>query len=235
MKIHPQLYSAPMIRALLAGRKTMTRRILTPQYLRVWTGGLDFLGRYVKPDAALFDAAMNNARDFRLVEGRLAWITDPAPIHAGSGAVMAQWLGKLSYQVGDLIYARERIEASGAYVQYEADGTVSSFPWPKQWKRSYAVGMHMPRAFSRLTLTVTGVKVERVVDISEEDAIAEGVELTDVVRGHRVWHASHRAAFADLWNILHTEVGERWEDNPYVIVPMYEVERVNVDALVAAA
>lgn len=78
-------------------------------------------------------------------------------------------------------------------------------PLPFRWKPS----IHMPRWASRITLEITGVRVERLQDISEKDARAEGVE-------HETLSCRH--AFAILWQELNGDRGFGWEKNPFIWV-----------------
>jgi len=236
MTDRPIIFSAPMIRALLAGTKTQTRRRLSPHNLRIWTGGLDYAGSYVKPDGALFSAAMNNARDFRSIEGRLAWITDPAPHQAG--AIMAQWLGRLTYNPGDRLWVREAF--CGPI--YELDGDDRPIGEPQYFYRAdgYPYGyyldpdtderrdrppwhpsIHMPRGLSRLTLAVTGVRLQRLQEITCADAIAEGIAPAANSETIDCATADPRRSFADLWDHIHGPGA--WDANPEVVAITFAV------------
>jgi len=151
-------------------------------------------------------------------------------------------LGRCPYgRPGDLLWVRERFfpDETGGPPYYAADylGTESGTPCepgePWRWKPS----IHMPRWASRLTLEVTGVRVERLQDISEADALAEGVELLgdgwwlmdspyhDVVE-HGTPDPSHkyRYHFAALWDSINGKrPGCSWADNPWVWVVAYEI------------
>jgi hypothetical protein len=80
-----------------------------------------------------------------------------------------------------------------------------------RWRPS----IHMPRHVSRITLEITGVRVERVKDISEMDARAEGVQ-----KKHDVTHIDweYRANFKPLWDSINAERGYGWDANPWVWV-----------------
>jgi hypothetical protein len=83
----------------------------------------------------------------------------------------------------------------------------------------------MPRWASRITLKVTDVKVERLQDISEADAIAEGVECFDQgcsVEGLRGLYDYPESAFAALWESINGEAS--WDANPWVVA--YTFERI---------
>jgi hypothetical protein len=86
---------------------------------------------------------------------------------------------------------------------------------PAKWRPS----IHMPRWASRLTLEVTNVRVERVQEISEEDAVAEGT-MSYVAGGHmrrrEPAEMSVRAHFAVMWNDINAKRGYSWESNPWV-------------------
>ena len=92
--------------------------------------------------------------------------------------------------------------------------------------------IHMPRWASRLTLIVTGSKVERLQDISRADVMAEGIHeragapMSDVFAG---WHEP----FADLWIGLHGEAS--WDENPEVVAISFRVIKANIDAPEALA
>jgi hypothetical protein len=110
-----------------------------------------------------------------------------------------------------------------------------------KWKPS----IHMPRWASRLTLKITDVRVERVQDISEEDALAEGIDRTDNNFGNGVaycdyqmkrkndtsdWFNSPVDSFQSLWD----SINNNWNDNPWVWVIQFEVIKQNVDEVMEA-
>lgn len=139
MKERPIHFSAPMIRAILDGRKTQARRIVKQKHLPFLE---NILGNFL--------------------DGK--WNQRPLPY------------GK----TGDRLWVRETFKQHGMAISYKADGTwITDFQHASSinphenitWKPS----IHMPRSASRILLEITGVRVERLQDISEEDAIAEGV------------------------------------------------------------
>jgi len=209
MSDRPIIFSAPMIRALLDGRKSMTRRILKSQ-------PPEWVTRMCH-------------------EGRNGWIGSGD----GHGVLM-----HVPYAVGDRLWCREAW--SGAYqfrnvppsqrvsvatpdgpilrddIWYWADGN----PEFGDYERPRP-SIHMPRWASRLTLTVTDVRVQRVQDISEDDAFEEGVTRLDVPL------ATYKAAFRDLWNHLHGP--HAWDRNDWVAAYTFEVARGNIDQIGGAA
>lgn len=181
------------------------------------------------------------------------------------------------YAVGDLLWVRETCAALEAHdgiacVRYEADQAwrpientreaadlwLDMHSYRKQ-RGATVPNIHMPRWASRLTLGVTGVKVERLQDISEADAVAEGAECRDEVFDRRPgwsmdWSRPHkeprdialhsaRFAFGNYWNEL--EAGPRWnlipesEEpwllNPWVVAVTFVPHLVNVDAFLSMA
>jgi uncharacterized protein YhfF len=76
----------------------------------------------------------------------------------------------------------------------------------------------MPRTRSRLTLRITDVRVERVQDISEEDALAEGEGFED---------GYPQQDFAEMWDSFNAKSGYSWESNPWVWVIEFEVIKAN--------
>lgn len=202
MTDHPILFSAPMIRALLDGRKTQTRRVLKPQ-----------------PPA--HDALYS-------VPGRW-WTGD-----ADTGEVHAK--GPIPYAPGDRLWVKEDLicatEQMGGFatfadvVCYAEDGTTAlrdyqMVDWP--WKRDTLNSRFCPRWASRLTLTVTDVRVQRLQDISDQDGFAEGID------GGCLESIHGPGGYRDLWNSLHGP--DAWDANPWVAAYSFTVQRANIDQI----
>lgn len=174
-------------------------------------------------------------------------------IFASSGSdVGAHAADLLPIQPGDRLWVREEWRSSEAYddlkpsemggeepIQYSADGAVVR--WSKGTARPgrRRASMHMPRWASRLTLTVTDVRVQRLQDISEEDAISEGSGLyvpghgfitEDELRAEPGYSnfLAPRAGFEVIW----TEINglDSWSANPWVAAYSFDVEDRNIDA-----
>lgn len=200
---HPALFSGPMVRAILDDKKMKTRRVvrLPPSYEH---GEVGFWERCGDGWAAL---------------------CDPGP----SILVSCPYGGP-----GDRLWVRETWRGAdgwrpenGHLIEYRADGR-------KEWREapdeamSYAfVGekwrpsIFMPRWVSRLTLEVTDVRIERLQDITEEEARAEGVDVQGEDGG------SCRIGFARLWGESNGKrPGAAWALNPWVWVVLFRrVER----------
>ena len=187
MKELPIIFSGEMVRAILDGRKTQTRRVVKPQPNPGPQGKMISLG-------GGYWAALD-------------------------GDMWGEW--KCPYgQLGDLLYVREAftvvedstIEDPGMY--YRADGDLPShIDDSVKWKPS----IHMPKWAARFWLEVTGIRVERVQDISEEDAEAEGAPKDRVIGYGSIGNKTHREGFILLWDAInHKRPGCSWEDNPYV-------------------
>ena len=116
-------------------------------------------------------------------------------------------------------------------IYWEADKTTSNWDeyladdQPGRLRAS----MHLPRAFSRINLRVTGVKIERLQDISEADAKVEGVEFDDFNEawtdyGHdieeRYWRNSATESFKSLWELINGQGS--WAANPWVAATSFE-------------
>lgn len=178
MTERPILFSGPMVRAILEGRKTMTRRVIKPQP----TGAADVQYRVA------------------------AAVTMPV-----SGRQQVCPYGR----VGDHLWVRETWAPhtwppTGPSYQYAAD---DQYPAPERWRPS----IHMPRAASRITLEVLNARVERLHDISEEDAKAEGVTL----KGTSRYDGEARDAFEALWCGING--ADSWEANHWVWVIGFKV------------
>lgn len=203
----PILFSGEMVRAILDGRKTQTRRVIKPAF-------------DIKPDARIVSVD-NGKRDIWFANGR--------------------YFGSCPYgRPGDLLWVRETwrpFTANGsidAAVQYRADskieqvsmtaGYINRFPEsPDNWRPS----IFMPRWASRITLEVTAVRVERLQDISEDDAKAEGCDkqfrlnVADFFANKNIDFDSistYSNGFRSLWDSINAKRGYGWDVNPFVWV-----------------
>jgi len=205
MKHTPILMSAPMVRATLDGRKTQTRRIV--KELKSASDG---------SKARLFvsDADIAEANEFLTNPGRHPNKRVKCPFG----------------RPGDRLWVRETwAEAAPiepGYV-YRAD-IAGEDRTGLRWRPS----THMPRGASRITLNITGVRVERLNDISEADAIAEGIweqpEGFNITPPHRPLddgYDSARDCYADLWESIHGP--DSWDLNPWVwVIEFRRVEQL---------
>ncbi len=192
MKERPILFSGDMVRAILDGRKTQTRRVIKPQPYSV--------------------SPVTNTPFWE--EGSL----------------------NCPYQIGDRLWVRETWALNPyllelpAYV-YRADYEPLSDILIK-WKPS----IHMPRSASRITLEITGVRVERLQDISEQDAIAEGIESAQLPNEEtcklrwkdyqakfiKCGFFSSIDSFKSLWDSINVQK-HPWESNPWVWVVEFKI------------
>jgi len=235
MKERPILFSGPMVRAILEGRKTMTRRVVNT-------------GRFKQDDWDISPTS-DGYRIFRGSKDDIVFNTACGrPARSMQDKIIRCPYG----QPGDRLWVREKFrrwlspDHAGWIICYAADGKVvysdvqpeddmDFFDEPKNWKPS----IFMPRWSSRLLLEVTAVRVERVQDISEADARAEG--LSEITKDGRLfkygipdrdglpgtdndgwpwseWTADPRQAFRKLWNSINAERGYGWDANPWVWV-----------------
>lgn len=219
MADRPILFSAPMVRAIL-------REIEKPGAGKTQTR------RILRDDHVYDDIASEAAEDFEL----RGWAT----FSRGEELCAA----KVPYVVGDRLWVRESLErANGEAVGYPADLTwLPNTPW--EWKRDRLPSIHMPRRLSRITLIVTGVRVERLQDISRDDAIAEGLSLvSDNIEQFWRWPEPHHeqlwlspvAAYQALWDRLNAARGYGWEANPWVVVITFRPVLANIDSVEALA
>jgi hypothetical protein len=188
MKEYPILMNSPMVKAILDGSKTQTRRIIKPQP----TG--PFLGLLERP-----------LRSSRGVPVLRAWFqNDPSP----SQEITCPY-GK----PGDHLWVRETwSQNAGGEVLYRADyGPESYEGGAKGWKPS----IHMPRRACRLVLEIVSVRVERLQDISMYDAMDEGVGKPRYAQFEQGSHLV--GAFRDLWNEINGK-RYPWSSNCWVWV-----------------
>lgn len=186
MAIKPILFNTEMVRAILDGRKTCTRRLVRflPGENPQWTG-------YIRDGLMLY-----NGRN------------EPCII-------------KVPYQPGDTLYVRETwcglpVNEAGhmrghTIYYYKADGELR----PKGWRGTWHPSIHMPKEAARIWLKVTDVRVERLQDMTDDDAEAEGCfDYTSTALGFfDVWDSTIKKSDLDCYG---------WDANPWVWVIEFE-------------
>lgn len=208
----PIIFSAPMVNALLAGRKTQTRRVLKPQP-KVLKNGI-----WYRPYPVL------RPLQWEYLHGdRIAGFADTRYAPGDRLWVREAFIGPYAYEVNE--YPPR--DWGNKPIWFPADGPVPDKFTGQFWHRARP-SIHMPRWASRLTLTVTDVRVQRLQEISEADAVAEGVDAITMVDVPRQAAMSRRSDFAAIWNSLHGPGA--WDANPWVAAYTFEVHRCNIDS-----
>ena len=223
----PIIFSSPMILALLADRKTMTRRLLYSER-HTKTG--------IIPASAM------------ILEGHPLPRLDISRPSIGIYWTLSPWQ---RVKPGDRLWVRESVERDSYKNEdwlYSADETpvtllagdprvVQMIAWTHHQERHKVTAIHMPRWASRLTLVVTATKIERLQDICDDDVRAEGLKMVNQggivygVFGDR-W-TSPKNAFRLLWESLHGPGA--WDANPELVALTFTVHKQNIDSLKDAA
>ncbi len=252
MSNRPIIFSAPMVRALLDGRKTQHRLpIKLPtrggrEYVNPRLGGWEattFGG------GGCFSIARDGSRaptpEMAAIWNRTTGTCVVAPAQVGDRL----WIGE--------DYQPAKTGQDDDVVRFRVDGAIYSISPQGAVDRALAgdrpalkVGRwrQTPRWASRLTLLVTDIRVERLAEISEDDAIAEGVVAfaesrdrpgsweglseADRLGMTRVTYGSAKRAFQHLWEHLHGP--DAWKANPWICAISFEVRAGNIDRLQAA-
>lgn len=196
MKERGILFSAPMVRAILAGQKTQTRRVVKGKSANtegdIATVAYDADGPCLD-DAAKFGFLTAGDMGYEMVRcpygqpGDRLWVRETWGIH----------------ECADAMYQRDRCGVGLGLLHYRADEGLHPVP---RWRPS----IHMPWWASRITLEVTGVRVERVRAISMADVLAEGCILST--------SKTEPLDYQNLWESINAKRGFGWDKNPYVWV-----------------
>ena len=221
MNNKPILFSTPMVQAIIEGRKTQTRRIVKPQppeYARLTSyHPVDYM-----------------AERFR---NKISWFIEEAgdlwPCNT-EDAIKNPYV-----PVGGYLWVRETWAPLTKGYAYKADPFINSSPSGK-WHPS----IHMPKAASRITLLVKGIRVEKLQDISEEDAIDEGIERVggdasvSPWRNYRISEPSVKSlhcsapsrSFMALWESINGQGS--WSVNPWVWVIEFDLILKNINDVI---
>jgi len=179
--------SSPMVRAILDGTKTQTRRVIKPQ-----------------PD------------NVEVIDGAIIWTPDVV---------------KPKYDQGDILWVREtfahnkQVQISPTYNEYGYVYKATDPEWEDYLGWKWTPSLFMPKKACRIWLKVTGIYVQRLHEISENDAIAEGIEksgksLFKDYYTNRPGFENPIHSFRSLWQSIHKK--DTWNDNPFVWVYTFE-------------
>lgn len=227
MNEHPILFSAPMIRAILDGRKTVTRRVIKANY--------QFIEERDDGSSWPWREDLDHAEDHWYPcpygkPGDTLWVRETwAHVPTRDAANHVKWHGTL-YTPRNCIYRAD-------------DPKLPPLRWGKEGFEPFkwAPSIFMPRWASRITLRIKSVRVERLQDISEDDAVAEGIEECGDFFGCPCWKCydepaddetddDEEAVYADdpvgsfrsLWNSINRKRGFGWNTNPWVWAISFE-------------
>lgn len=189
MTDRPILFSAPMVRALIKGRKTQTRRVLKPQPKSISD----------KVDAV-----------FRFAPGDRLWVRETFNQSGLAWPNLRQGAGKLHYRADP------------------------DHGWQSYWG-GWRPSLFMPRWASRLTLLVTEVRVERLQNCSEADALAEGGKEAEHPidkglfnhDGGNILYPTALQSYAALWDQINGPGA--WAKNPWIVAISFTVHQRNID------
>lgn len=194
MNEHPILFSGPMVRAILEGRKWQTRRVMKPQ-----------------PTAQLYQIGATN--EWAPPDPRDADVPHLAcAVRCPYGAP------------GDRLWVREAFARlwfkadDGWQTVYRADDNLDCILEAARgnWKPS----IHMPRRYSRITLEITSVRVEPIQETSLDDMRAEGIRPSN--EASLLWRETLTENFKNLWDQINGERGYPWSTNPWVWVVSFK-------------
>lgn len=206
MTDRPILFSAPMVRALLEGRKTQTRR---PLYV------------------------VRNAKETgEMPPSR--YFPDYPPPNLGLNQIATLGTAHL-IAPGDRLWVKETWRTASAAdwfkpTELNTDCRIDYLATPDGLTHGKTrVSLFMRRWMSRLTLTVTDVRIERLQDCSEADAIAEGCDAAPLVMRNDYLSPpeTFKAGYRKLWDQING--AGAWEANPWVVAISFDVEQRNID------
>lgn len=226
------LFSAPMVSAIIAGRKTQTRRLIEPTKKDLGPGQL-----------LIFEGPRFGGTAYRFIQpfapGDRLYVRE-GYYQRGNWQPVVGSRTKGGRQKWAFVPADDVIvfEAPAEFRKGRHNADPKTIAWHQR------LGRFMPRKYSRLTLDVTDVRVERLQSCSEADAIAEGVRriwpadidtggpnyFTVDVENWSINAPTAAETYKLLWDWLHTADGQTWADNPWVVAVTFDAAQRNIDA-----
>lgn len=221
----PILFNTEMVKAILEGRKTCTRRIVK--------------NKYENADIDWFENKYGK---------RLAYIQNdaPAPKKNQNGTTTHSLVAceeiKKPYEVGDILYVRETWQewSNDMCTCYECYGCnhgkyIHKAGYENDEGMKWRPSIHMPKEAARIFLKVTSIRAERIQDITEEDAINEGAgkayysSIYSSKPKHGEKEDNYIDGFHELWNECY-RWPHTWEGNPWVwVIEFQKIEKSEVE------
>lgn len=218
MTDRPILFSAPMVRALVDGHKTQTRRIakFVERAGDGWHVHSSGGGMWGSDDRVVVKYGPDYAP---YVIGDLLWVKETWQLHSRTSDLCT-------------VAYRASVNHSGWTEAHEQfPDVLAGHLKPKPFQEGWRSPLHMFRWASRLTLIVTDVRVERLQDISEADALAEGIvpamEGFALTKNGECWGPTAKDSYRVLWDSINGD--DAWEANPWVVAVSFNVEKRNID------
>jgi hypothetical protein len=208
-KFHPILFSTPMVQGIIEDRKTKTRRTKGLENVNLNPNEWKFECFGTNPEKKEND---KNSHAYFTIKGTETWMHVKCP-----------------YNVGDILWVRETFsskevydEPPGTTAHYKASDCFSA----EKWKPS----IFMPKQACRIFLKIKSIRVERLNEISEEDAKTEGIEFVEGIDGNIYYNyltldyftKNKILSFMTLWQSINGT--DSWKHNPFVWV--YEFEKI---------
>lgn len=199
----PIIFTTPMVRAILSGQKTQTRRIIKPQ----------------QTERPIYDPAIGwrflggpNIRCPYGQTGDLLWVRE-------------------TFYCDDFRYPHGPREELLKNMDYRASHDCGAWEAgcpcrDEEGRGSWRPSIHMPRWAARIFLKITDIRVERLQDISDGDVYSEGIgwnePLQILLRNQTKGNSPAQRAFSNLWDSINAKRGFYWESNPWVWVIEFE-------------
>jgi hypothetical protein len=226
MTARPILFSSAMIRVILAGRKTQTRRVVK----------LGHPGTFGRSDTPGYDWTFRGTRRGGLTgAGSSCWqdlrhpqLLDLCPFGTIGDRLWVRetWCGEINRNTAKLIYDEDGntyqvlYRADGHHVVKDDGDGFATYNQDSAEASPWKPSIHMPRWASRITLEITGIRCERLGEISGWDAKAEGVDDCEEAGHDDCYYGASgqgwRCSFERLWDSINDKPGKRWADSPWV-------------------
>lgn len=230
------IFNQEMVKALIEGRKVATRR-----HVAEWQLPVETVNDEVEFEGLRYMSVASNHRRWGF--GVFGSTPEEAMHNYNDGFKSCS-----PYKVGDLIWVRETFKVEentyhdldGQYcLVYRADEGVklvnptidnNDYLANAALKKGFTPSIHMPKHASRLTLVVTNVRVEKIQNLSDDEAVKEGMpsisEAQDMaLKAGMNWYQKPAIWFKSLWDRLYGN----WNENPWVWVVEFEVIQSNID------
>jgi len=227
MRERPILFSGPMVRAILDGTKTQTRRVVKPQPVNVPVGA------YCNPYNKNYEHFTFWTSDNKMCNGQVGNVKNTCHWKCPYGAPGSRLWVREAWKV--LAFSGRNLDKENQIYEYtigyratkdlgpeDLSSQTILFKSPRKAYRkpdAWRPSIHMPREYSRILLEVVNVRVERLQDISEEDAKAEGATPSDALLTGEfsgLKRVAYRLEYKNLWNRINGPGS--WDANPWVWV-----------------